>query len=249
MLRLASVLSTTDAARMGERLWETLARAHAIHRGEPATWTVRQPTGFQALTRSGAFDALGSVVLASALDALLGEKSWERPEHWGTALVTFPTTAVRWDVPSRHWHLDFPVRGQARPLFAVRILACIDTVAPQAGGTFVLAGSHQLVERLVADGAAPTGGHSRDVRHTLMRMHPWLQELWSEGGNHDRIRRFMVEGADIDGVTLRVLQLSGEPGDAFLMHPWQFHAPAPNCGASPRLMLSQSVMRARWFSS
>jgi ectoine hydroxylase-related dioxygenase (phytanoyl-CoA dioxygenase family) len=32
-------------------------------------------------------------------------------------------------------------------------------------------------------------------------------------------------------------------GDVVLMHPWTFHAPAPNCGAKPRIMVGHSVYR------
>jgi hypothetical protein len=42
------------------------------------------------------------------------------------------------------------------------------------------------------------------------------------------------------------VELSGAPGDVVLMHPWQLHAPAPNCGTSPRLLLSQSIVRVGW---
>jgi len=249
VVRLKRVFREVDAARMCDRVWEALAREHGMRRGDPATWTAGQPTGFQALSRAGAFDALGQPTLIAALDALLGEGQWTRPKHWGAPLITFPATeASSWDVPSRQWHIDFAARGRTRPLFAVRVLAFLDHVERRAGGTLVLAGSHRLVERFVATGAGGAG-HSRDVRQALMRTHPWLRALWSAVERPDRVQRFMVEGALVDGVALRVLELDGAPGDVVLMHPWQFHAPAPNRGAGPRLMLAHSAVRIDWTPS
>jgi hypothetical protein len=59
----------------------------------------------------------------------------------------------------------------------------------------------------------------------------------------DRVRRFVAEGERIDGVDVRVEELTGAPGDVILMHPWTFHAPATNCSRRPRMMVSHSVSR------
>jgi hypothetical protein len=69
--------------------------------------------------------------------------------------------------------------------------------------------------------------------------------LWSEQDVGDRTGRLMEAGAIVDGIDVRVVELTGDAGEALLMHPWQLHTPAPNGGTSPRLMLSQSIVRAR----
>lgn len=48
----------------------------------------------------------------------------------------------------------------------------------------------------------------------------------------------MDEPEVIDGVTVRVVELTGEPGDVVFMHPHLFHAPAPNRAEEPRLMVT-----------
>lgn len=241
--RLPQAFIEADARRMRDQVWDLLARRDGIRPDAPDTWRIRQPAGFQALARSRVFDPIAGPVLTDALDRLLGPEAWERPKQWGTPLVTFPAPSPEWDVPHCHWHLDFPARGQPRPLPGIRILAFLAPVAPRGGGTLVLSGSHLLVERLVSSGGAGHG-HSIGVRRTLAREDPWLRDLWSGHRDDDRVRRFMVEGHAIDGATLRVLELTGAPGDLFLMHPWAFHAPAPNCGPTPRMMISHSVFRA-----
>jgi hypothetical protein len=56
----------------------------------------------------------------------------------------------------------------------------------------------------------------------------------------------MVEGVTINGVTLRVLELVGEPGDLFITHPRVMHATAPNATNVPRMMRSVAVYHARY---
>jgi ectoine hydroxylase-related dioxygenase (phytanoyl-CoA dioxygenase family) len=46
----------------------------------------------------------------------------------------------------------------------------------------------------------------------------------------------------VDGVPLQVEEMTGEPGDLYLMHPAALHAAAPNVLSEPRLVLAQFVM-------
>src|SRR5262245_16790881 len=105
VLRLSRVFSETAAQYMSEQIWRLLAEEYGIRPDDSATWKVKQPTGFQALTRSRVFDSIVSEVLTEALDELLGGK-WEKPRQWGAPLVTFPDQLLEWKVPHRQWHLD-----------------------------------------------------------------------------------------------------------------------------------------------
>jgi ectoine hydroxylase-related dioxygenase (phytanoyl-CoA dioxygenase family) len=244
LLHLPAAIATIDADRMAARIWDVLDARDGIRREDPATWAVRQPTGFQSLTRAGVFAPLASAAVRAALDDLLGRGSWQSPDAWGAPLVTFPDGARAWDVPSGQWHLDFVARESAEHLPGVRILGLLVDVQPRGGTTLIVGGSHRLVERLIADGRAAEG-HSAHIRDELAAAYPWLGALWSRDAvPADRVQRFMTEGATIDGVQLRVIELTGAAGDVFLMHPWTLHAPAPNCGSTPRLMISQSVFRS-----
>lgn len=51
----------------------------------------------------------------------------------------------------------------------------------------------------------------------------------------------MYDGIIIDGVPLRVVELTGEPGDVILMHSDCFHAVAPNRLTQPRMTLTDMV--------
>lgn len=230
LLRLRGAFPQATAEAMCDRLWEFLARRYAIHRDERSTWTVEKPAGFQPVTRSGAFRAVGGGPLCAALDALFGTGRWARPRWWGRPLVTFPGDGP-WELPAGAWHFDFmPASAGHRP---VQFFAFLNQVRPRGGGTLVLTGSHRLV--------APYLGRGEVFRMPRVRAslaaHPWLRGLWEPGGG-DRIQRYMNDGTVVDGVPLRVTELTGQPGDVILMHCDCFHAAAPNRLAGPRMMLT-----------
>ena len=81
------------------------------------------------------------------------------------------------------------------------------------------------------------------MKASLSTVHPWLRGLWQDGGDTGRIHRYLTAGADIDGVHVRVEELTGEPGDAVIIHPRLLHAVAPNSLPSPRMMLWQFLHR------
>jgi hypothetical protein len=64
-------------------------------------------------------------------------------------------------------------------------------------------------------------------------------------GPEDRIAYFMRETRDVRGVRVRVVELTGEPGDAILCHPFDAARRAPNRRESPRFMRSQRICEDR----
>ena len=52
----------------------------------------------------------------------------------------------------------------------------------------------------------------------------------------DRIAAFMDRETAVEGVPLRVVELTGEPGDMVFCHPVMVHCVAPNRGTRPRFM-------------
>ena len=219
---------------MRQRLWQHLADTHAMHPDQPETWTVHMPAQFQKLTGTGAFDAMATGQLCGAIDDLLGTGRWQRPAHWGRPLVTFPHPGTAWAVPTSGWHLD----SQDLELTTVVVFAHLAPVGPRGGGTLVVTGSHRLTTPAGPQtGDAPI--RSRDVKAHLSTVHPWLRDLWRTDGDSDRIHRYLTAGAVIDGVQVRVEELTGEPGDVVIMHPRLLHVVAPNSLHTPRMMLLQ----------
>ena len=115
--------------------------------------------------------------------------------------------------------------------------------SPTGGGTLFLAGSHRLVQDL-ADKIAAEKLRSAEAREGLIRNHPWVKGLCSFDANVDRVREFVKDGATIGDVNIRVVEMTGEPGDVFMTHPLILHAGSTNCAQGPRLVLSSTVYRA-----
>lgn len=188
-------------------------------------------------SRTGEFNAMASPTVRAAFDEILGD--WEEPGHWGMPLVSFHTGEARWDVPHEHWHIDLGAPPTDRKL--ARLFVVLATSRPCGGGTGFIAGSHRLIQAQMdkAGRALP----SAEVRKALAARSDWFAALTAQPTGEDRMRRFMDEGSELDGVTVRVCEMLGEPGDVILMHPLMMHAPTPNVLATPRMMLTQFAYR------
>jgi ectoine hydroxylase-related dioxygenase (phytanoyl-CoA dioxygenase family) len=243
LLQLSGVIPVAEANAMADRIWSFLSRQSEVDRHDPATWSTTRPTGFQPVSRAGELDGVRSAVMRAAVHDLIGtsEVHWERPR----VLMTFPDADLPWTVPSGGWHFDYVPRQVEPGLRAIQVLAVLDEVSPQGGATLVLAGSHRLVGRYVAD----TGREPRPrlVRAHLAAIDPWLGELWGEpvsaaATGADRDKR-LFDGAVVDDVPLRVVEATGSAGDLYLMHSDCFHAVAANARPVPRIMATSVVAR------
>jgi Phytanoyl-CoA dioxygenase (PhyH) len=224
-----------DAAQaMEARVWRWLEKRHGARRDDPTSWSEGAVYGLQGMKRDAVFDEIGSDALRAALDDLVGAGRWQRPRDWGGFLVTFPS-AGPWCVPSRVWHTDFDFRGPAAPPRGALVFSFLSDVPPGAGGTLAVAGSQRLIAQFVA--SRPSAGREKMkiTRTAFLASDPWLRELSGEPHAEDRTQR-LTQPSLVGGVPVRVVELSGEAGDAVIGHPWLLHNGSLNCGAVPRLM-------------
>jgi hypothetical protein len=71
------------------------------------------------------------------------------------------------------------------------------------------------------------------LRERFGRSHPWLMALTGQAPSPaDRIAAFMDAETIVEGLPLRVVELTGEPGDMVFCHPVMVHCVAPNRGAA-----------------
>ena len=108
---------------------------------------------------------------------------------------------------------DVPAGGwhidfPARSTLRLKWLGYLEPVGPAGGGTVVLDGSHHRVAEYLRTADPADPGRSATIRDAVLKQNP------------------------------RVVELTGEPGDVVFLHPWLFHAPAPNHGPAPRLMVT-----------
>ena len=243
VVRAPGVIPREAAATMADRLWDACERLHGVVRGQPETWTRERVFQFNELRREGAFSPMRSAGLEALLDDFFGGRGWTAPQHWGGPLVTFPSAGA-WQVTSASWHLDI-LPGQPLDPWpsVVRVFTFLEPAPPACGGTLYVAGSARLAQALVGSGRAKL--RSARLREAMKRASPWIAALCSPVDDGDRTRRFMQAGAEVDGVRLVVGEMTGEPGDVWLMHPGTLHAGAMNCGVGPRMMLAETIGAAR----
>jgi ectoine hydroxylase-related dioxygenase (phytanoyl-CoA dioxygenase family) len=154
-----------------------------------------------------------------------------------------PPDSTHWSLPHNVWHTDFPAPGWVgNVLPGVQLFVLLERLEPGQGGTLVIGGSHELMRRLPEREGCDYEGHSAQLRKALARRVPWLRDLWRKGGTEERVERFMRQTTDYDGVPLRVLEMTGEPGDVFFMHPWSIHNASPNTGRRMRIVATERVI-------
>jgi ectoine hydroxylase-related dioxygenase (phytanoyl-CoA dioxygenase family) len=239
LIRLPQTIPPTRALAMRDRLWAFLSVMHGRRRDDPTTWKALDGrTRFKILMRTGAFDEL-SEYLAEPVTDLLGPGAWSPPAHWGHPLVTFPEADRQWAIPATGWHVDSHQwsTGQTPGLVAFTFL---DEVRHRGGGTLVMPGSHRVTWQLCqrAGGFMSTA----EMKSVLAGEHTWFAELWREPVTDSaQLRRYLDDGAVVDGTHVRVAELCGQPGDVVLMNQRVLHVTAPNAGTIPRMMLSDFI--------
>ena len=240
-VRVKAAITAAEAATMEDRVWAWLADRDGIDRDDRSTWPV-EVKKLQPLRKAAVFDGFVNTQTSSVFEGLLGF-GWHQFGLNPQPLLSFPSTAT-WELPHKMWHFDVPARGPAKGFRALRCLGFVNDVATHGGGTLVVEGSHQLVRALVAAEPDHDAGQSSDVRRVLARSSPWFAAL-SEPGR-DRIKRFMDNGDTVDGVDVRVVELTGAPGDVIVMHPWVLHNISMNVADTPRMMTSFSAFNATY---
>jgi hypothetical protein len=228
--------SPADGRAMERRWWNELEDAHGIRPDDRSSW--RPIVGdLKAAKRDPIQARILTERVRGALDDLLGKVAWPPPRDWGRPLVTFPGPGA-WDVPVRNWHWDNPCELHLDRPRALFVVSFIGSVAPRSGGTLILSGSPRL---LIQQERRLPESQRRDsiarLRERFHRSHPWLMALTGLAPSPaDRIAAFMDTETVVEGVPLRVVELTGEPGDMVFCHPVMVHCVAPNRGARPRFM-------------
>jgi hypothetical protein len=166
--------------------------------------------------------------------ALLEGRPFDRAiHHRAQVLFTLPN-AVTWTVPNG-WHMDGLRLASGRDL-GVQFFTFLDTVRPGGGGTVIVAGSH----RLLNEGRTMK---MKEIRRRLLH-HPFFRELYADAqGRSAQRAHLMRETALVEGVELRLVELTGEPGDAYFTDLRALHSGAPNADHRPRIMLTRRFVR------
>jgi hypothetical protein len=235
--------SRADAFVMERQWWRELAETHAIRRDDRSSW--RQISGDLKAAKHDRLQArIATERVRGVFDDLLGQGAWSPPRNWGRSLVTFPEPGS-WQVPTGNWHWDNPCELHLDHPTALFAVSFIGSVAPRGGGTLILSGSPRLlIEQERRMPASQRCASIAGLWQQFHRSHPWLMALTGQATSPaDRIAAFMDGETTVDGVPLRVVELTGEPGDMVFCHPVMVHCVGPNRGARPRFMrIKQQIL-------
>jgi ectoine hydroxylase-related dioxygenase (phytanoyl-CoA dioxygenase family) len=189
--------------------------------------------GLKQCSRSRVFRAIITDEIKACLSELAGRQTNIMPPH-SQLLFTAPWPSVmgvytgRWDVPYATWHTDLPP-GLSTGLRGIQLFSFLDEVKPRSGGTLVVSGSQRLLSEF------------RHLPGKQLKRKLRQKSFFSDLINRDNLMRkqLMHEAAEVDGVLVKVHELTGKPGEVFAADMRLFHSLGDNCSEHPRLMVSQ----------
>lgn len=234
-VRVEKAFSPGDASAICDVLWSVFEREFGIRRSDPQSWS--RPFRKRPLDQIGSMPVFTSVFtdeVRSVVDELLGVGKWQWP-HPGEFLITFPN-ASSWELPHQGWHQDWAFKEATNPLRFFKTFFYLNDIGTGGGGTLVVQGSHRLVGRYAEGRVQDDRGRNMKGSERLYQDCHWLRDLCTSGDTRERYRRFVDEATDVGGVNLKVVELTGKPGDVVFVHPCLIHAIAPNAAANPRFM-------------
>lgn len=229
------------AAEMEETIWQRLEKED-VRRDDPTTWG-KYPSGLsQAVRKSRSFREAMGAEFAATVDQLLGQGRWQRPKDCGTLLYTFPEARAKWDVTTGHWHWHGnPLRNldRQRDIF---IFCFLNRVEPEGGGTVVIEGSHHVVCKFFGElTPAQLEIKTKDLKQKFFASDPWLRELTNKKDSKNRRQKFMAKPTNVHDHPLRVVELTGEPGEAYITNMSTMHSRSYNVLSQPRFMTAVGI--------
>jgi hypothetical protein len=234
-VRVPAAFAEADALAMREFMWRELHEIHGAVPADPATWRWG-PNRLNRHSAHPAYAGCASPRLLGAISDLFGTTEWRRPRNWGVFLVNPPNHGV-WTIPHEGWHWDAPAGLDRQGLF---IFTFCSPIRPRGGGTLFVEGSHQLMERfyrrLIAERLLPS--KRKKLTELFIASHPWITRLhrW-RAGVEERIAAFMEQPTEDGDLTLRVIEATGDPGDAIICDSAIYHSmPSGIGGDQPRFM-------------
>lgn len=192
-----------------------------------------------ALNHSDHFPNLISTALLNVAQGLVGEPV--TPLSPGQQILFTLPGSEPWSVPNDVWHVDMPRFGDLGPP-GLQMFTFLDDVEPKGGGTLVLSGSHRLMNssRVL---------RSKELKQ-LLGKEDYFRSLFDK--RRPPITHLGDTVGSVDGVDLKVVELTGRIGDVYFMDLRAFHTPALNSSEKARLMLTcrlpRSIVASKWLN-
>lgn len=207
-LKLSAFHSRARLAAIKTRVLNQLKSSFS---GGGASKSFRKLPVFQQITRMSArviVPGAQEALLTSELLGIVSEVAGRQPSAiQEMQFLVSPPNQGEWTLKGLNWHVD--VKAEALDHTpGVQTFFLIDDVSPRGGATLALAGSHKL------------GQFSLD--------------------SQSRLREALLSHVNLDAILrdmgLKVLEMSGQAGDVYLMDMRTLHTPAINDSNKIRMM-------------
>ena len=164
--------------------------------------------------------------VVAAVERLSGGGPFDRKVYPRPQILASLPNAQPWALPNG-WHVDAPRLASGRSP-GLQLFAFLEPTEPGGGGTVVVAGSHRLLN---------DGRHLKAKEiNAALRPEPFFRQLFDSRSNVTDAAA--LPAGRVGGVPLKVMELTGQSGDAWLMDLRVLHAAAPNGSDRPRLMIT-----------
>lgn len=211
------------ALEMQDFMWAELERMHGFKRDEPSTWQKKgwspdeYPRDWTELKLKKTKDhpvykGIAAARMVAAIEEVMSAYLAPLQQSWGAVRPIFPSREnTPWDL-GRSWHCYCNPQVQ----WSIGMGTFYSDVKKQGGGRLFVAGSHRLVHAFyTALKPSERLRKGQILNERFLKKYPYFAELMGRAPDKgDRVRRFMEETTEVDGVGLRVVELEGEPGDA-----------------------------------
>jgi len=221
---------------MQQLVWEHLERQGVV-REDSETWLPERFDVPRDVCRQLPLGRLRSQRLRGVLDDLMGRAKWEFAERPGVLVGPPESPRAPWKVARKDWHWDHGHSGPWTPSEGL-LLWCPLTPMPQrCGGTLLLEGSRSLLGDFMAE------SESQSEWSTVERFknwHPYLRRLYGLDPADDP-DEFLVPSEDDRGRSMRVTEVTGEPGDVVITDADVVHRIPQHHGSHPRILMLLGV--------
>ncbi len=236
-VRVQAALPSEYVEGVRDFLWEYYSEAVGMLRDDPKTW---QNVNVNKNVIDKAVRTQIGPRLIAATDQLLGPHQWHL-STLGGLLTGLPIHRIEdWKLRTDLWHTDNDPRPYLNDVTELMLFTFYSSVQARGGGTLVLTGSHHLMKLMK---------HHLDSYPNMRdftKSHPYLRRLTNgRPMAPEEARQFMDTATEVYGVDVRVVEFTGEPGDAILCHRALFHAINMNCGSEPRMMRRTNIRRVK----
>ena len=175
--------------------------------------------------------------LIEKLNELVDHRALVKSPPHHQILLTLPYQKVmggqctNWEIPSNIWHTDVP-RAKSLGIPGIQIFVFLDQVKSRSGGTLLVEGTHRLLNN---------HAHMSSKRFKqLLKREPYFNNLMDN--QKPNLNSLLTEYDQVDGVPVKVTELTGQPGEVFVADLRLLHTLSDNTSSQTRIMMTQRFL-------